>query len=298
MPLDLDDLTSDSPGLGKPRMLPVDSIEEDPSQPRSEFDAEALRELAQTIAARGVQQPVSVRPIPGVRQRWMLNFGARRLRASKIAGKTEIPAFIDELFDSYDQVIENGQREALKPLELAPFVQRRLAAGDNQSEIAGRLGKSKSFITIVSSLIDAPDWLLAAYRSGQCRGLTELYELRRLHQVKPDAVDAVLANGGPVTRHILAEVKAGGAGHAVAKATRAANHVAAETTAGMGSFVQEGLLRTPSPETHAAEGLFSQAARHCDALEVLFERIAATDATESSASWAAIRSRLLALAAR
>ena len=121
--------------------------------------------------------------------RWLLNFGARRLRASKLAGKTEIPAFIDETADSYDQVIENEQREGLKPLELALFIQQRLAAGDSQADIARRLGKSRTFVTYATALIDAPDWLMTAYREGRCRGARELHELRSLHAVHPQPVE-------------------------------------------------------------------------------------------------------------
>jgi hypothetical protein len=75
--------------LGTPLMLPLNSIDEDPSQPRREFDADAFQQLADTIAARGVRQPISVRIHPTQPERWIVNFGARRLRASKLAGKTD-----------------------------------------------------------------------------------------------------------------------------------------------------------------------------------------------------------------
>ena len=81
----------------------------------------------------------------------------------------EIPAFVDTPSDSFDQVIENEQRESLRPLELALFVQRRIVAGDSQTEIARRLGKSRQYVTYATALIDAPDWLLAAYREGSAR---------------------------------------------------------------------------------------------------------------------------------
>ena len=113
---------------GTPLHLPIDAIDEDPDQPRQDFDPDSLAELAETIRERGVRQPISVRRHPQQPDRWMLNFGARRLRASKLAGKEEIPAFVDDTADSYDQVIENEQRAGLTPLELALFVQRRLAA--------------------------------------------------------------------------------------------------------------------------------------------------------------------------
>ena len=192
LPLDQLDLlaTPDDLLAGAPLQLPIDAIEEDPDQPRQEFDPEGLAELAETIKERGVRQPISVRRHPEKPDRWMLNFGARRLRASKLIGKLDIPAFVDNTADSYDQVIENEQREGLKPLELALFVQRRLAAGDTQAVIARQLGKSRQYVTMATALIDAPDWLITAYREGRCRGLNELYELRKLAGDHPQYVEA------------------------------------------------------------------------------------------------------------
>jgi ParB family transcriptional regulator, chromosome partitioning protein len=212
MPLQLDDLAAlDAPTLstnGQPLMLPVESIDEDPEQPRREFDANALHDLAETIRERGVRQPISVRPDLQQAGRWVLNFGARRLRASKLAGLTEIPAFIDTTADSYDQVIENEQREGLKPLELALFVQKRLAAGENQAEIAKRLGKSRQYVTLATALIEAPDWLLDAYRQGRCRGMTELYELRRLHGEHPQYIEAWASDRESITRDGISALRA------------------------------------------------------------------------------------------
>jgi ParB family chromosome partitioning protein len=183
MRFELDALTMPSAvagGAGTPLQLPLDAIDEDPSQPRKEYDPETLQQLADTIVDRGVRQAVSVRSHPDAPGRWMLNFGSRRLRASRLAGKTEIPAFIDETADSYDQVIENEQREGLKPIELALFIERELASGLNQAEVARRLGKSRTYIGYVCALIDPPDWLLSLYREGRCRGVKELHDLRRL----------------------------------------------------------------------------------------------------------------------
>jgi len=205
MRFDLDAIDAPAEVAGAPRLIALADIDEDPQQPRREFDPSSLAELAATIAERGLKQPVSVRPHPSDPGRWMLNFGARRLRASKLAGKEQIPAFVDEAFDSYDQVIENEQREGLKPLELALFVQRHLALGESQAEIARRLGKSKTLITMIGALIDAPPWLLEVYRSGRCQGINELYELRRLHESDPPAVERWVANRGKVSR---AEVQA------------------------------------------------------------------------------------------
>ena len=211
MPLELDDLAAlDAPSptsTGQPLLLPVADIDEDPDQPRREFDANALHELAETIRERGVRQPISVRRNLQEAGRWVLNFGARRLRASKLAGLETIPAFVDTTAYSYDQVIENEQREGLKPLELALFVQKRLAAGDNQAEIAKRMSKSRQYVTLATALIDAPDWLLELYRQGRCKGMAELYELRRLHGEHPQAVEAWCSAHESVTRGDVADLR-------------------------------------------------------------------------------------------
>jgi ParB family transcriptional regulator, chromosome partitioning protein len=211
MPLQLDDLAAlDAPSTtssGQPLLLPVSDIDEDPDQPRREFDTNALHELAETIRERGVRQPISVRPNLQAAGRWVLNFGARRLRASRLAGTETIPAFVDTTADSYDQVIENEQREGLKPLELALFVQKRLALGDKQADIAKNLGKSRQWVTLATALIEAPDWLLQAYREGRCRGMNELYELRRLHGEYAAEVEAWATAHPGMTRDRIAELR-------------------------------------------------------------------------------------------
>ncbi len=180
--------------------LASSDFDEDPDQPRRQFDAEALQQVADTITQRGVRQPISVRPHPSEPGRWMLNFGARRLRASKLAGKTEVPAFVDPMADTYDQVIENEQRESLKSLELALFFQRQMRNGDSQAEIARRLGETRGYVTFLCALIDAPDWLLDLYRSSRCRRITALYELRNLHAASPKSVEGWLADQDHVGR--------------------------------------------------------------------------------------------------
>jgi ParB family transcriptional regulator, chromosome partitioning protein len=212
MPLQLDDLAAlDAPSptsSGQPLLLAVADIDEDPDQPRREFDANALQELSETIRDRGVRQPISVRPDLQRAGRWVLNFGARRLRASKLAGRDTIPAFIDTTADSYDQMIENEQREGLKPLELALFVQKRLALGDKQADIAKHLGKSRQWVTLATALIEAPDWLLQAYREGRCRGMNELYELRKLHGEHAPEVEAWVDEQSAITRDRIVELRA------------------------------------------------------------------------------------------
>ena len=217
----LDSLGDDGPDAaaevarGEPLQLAVTDIDEDPLQPRTEFEPNALQELAVSVGDRGVRSPVSVRRHPQQPQRWMLNFGARRLRASKMAGKATIPAFVDECADSYDQVIENEQREGLRPLELALFVQRMMASGDSQAMIARRMGKGRAYVTLATALIDAPDWMMAAYREGRCRGLREIYELRQLHERLGAEVEVWAGAQAAITRTELAVFKASRQSHEV-----------------------------------------------------------------------------------
>lgn len=182
---------------GKPAQLPIECVEEDPDQPRTEFGDEAFKDLCESIAARGVITPLSVRVHPATPGRWIINHGARRWRASRHVGKATVPAFIDEPADDYEQVIENEQREPLSAMDLALFIKRRLAMGENQSEIARSLHKSRQYVLVASALIDAPEWLEALYREGRCRGRNELHELRKLAADHRDQVMA-WAQGQPV----------------------------------------------------------------------------------------------------
>jgi ParB family chromosome partitioning protein len=212
MALSLDGLDLLAPGglpeSGAPLRLPIAAIDEDPDQPRQEFDDKSLAELAETIKDRGVRQPVSVRAHPSEPGRWMLNFGARRLRASRLAGLSEIPAFVDQTANSVDQFIENEQRKGLTPLEIALFVQRSLNRGQSQAEIARAIGKSRQYVTMATALIDAPDWLLSAYREGRCRGLNELHELRKLAAEHPQYVEAWTSDRSAITRDRVLALRA------------------------------------------------------------------------------------------
>src|ERR1700729_366300 len=103
-------------------MIPLASIVKNPQNPRKHFDEATLKELAASIKVHGVRQPVLVRPDPLDKKKFELVVGERRWRASKIAGKAEIPAIVDELDDQSAleiMVIENLQREDVHPLDEA-----------------------------------------------------------------------------------------------------------------------------------------------------------------------------------
>lgn len=192
---------------GKPLQLPLDVIDEDPDQPRTEFDAGALQELADSIRERGVRQPVSVKPSPTDPARYILNFGARRLRASRLAGQETIPAFVDLTADDFDQVAENEQRQGLTAMELALFVKRKLEQGLKQAEIARKLGKPKATISQAAALASAPDAITVLYRSGRCQSLRELYDLGQAYEQHPQEVAQALDGDAPVTRRFVEELR-------------------------------------------------------------------------------------------
>jgi ParB family chromosome partitioning protein len=195
-----------APPTGKPLDIPLAHIEEDPDQPRKEFTPEAMQEMTDSIRARGIKTPVSVRTHPAKPGKWMLNYGARRYRGSVAAGRESIPAFVDESHDDYDQVIENIQRDDLKPMELALFIKKRLDAGDQKKAIAKNLGKDGAIITQHLALIDPPACIEDAYSNRKCVSPKTLYELRGLHDKFPEQVEAWCADAAEITRKMVSEL--------------------------------------------------------------------------------------------
>ncbi len=152
-------------------VLAVAAIEPHPDQPRRHFDDAALEELAASIAARGVIQPVIVRPLPGAAGRYQLVAGERRWRAAQRAQIHEIPAIVRQLSDREVMalaLIENLQREDLNAIEEARAY-HRLAEGEgmSQAEIAGMVDKSRSHIANHQRLLSLPEPVIALVETGQ-----------------------------------------------------------------------------------------------------------------------------------
>ena len=117
--------------------LKIKDIQANPYQPRLHFDEEKLLELAQSIKENGVIQPIIVRRSPLIG--FELLAGERRLRASQLAGLTEIPAVIKHLSDDdllYQAIIENLQRSDLNPIEEAHSYEKLIEKGLTHDEIA------------------------------------------------------------------------------------------------------------------------------------------------------------------
>jgi len=128
--------------------LPVDLIQRGKYQPRRDIEPESLRELADSIIAQGVIQPISVRPISD--QRYEIIAGERRWRAAQLAGLDVIPVVIRDVSDQAAiamALIENIQREDLNPIEEAVSLQRLQSEFDlTQQEVATAVGKSRSTV--------------------------------------------------------------------------------------------------------------------------------------------------------
>ncbi|HEY5431262.1 MAG TPA: ParB/RepB/Spo0J family partition protein [Solirubrobacteraceae bacterium] len=150
------------------RNLPTDMIAPNPHQPRQTFDEPALVALAESIRARGVLQPVLVRPLPG--GTYELIAGERRWRAAQLAELASVPAIVRHHDDSGSlevALIENMAREDLNPIEEA----RACAAlteelGLSREEVGRRVGRGRVAVSNLIRLLDLPDDALAAIQSG------------------------------------------------------------------------------------------------------------------------------------
>jgi ParB family chromosome partitioning protein len=130
------------------RQLPVDLIQRGKYQPRRDIDPESLQELADSIRAQGIMQPIVVRPISD--RRYEIIAGERRWRATQLAGLDEIPALVRDVPDSAAiamSLIENIQREDLNPIEEAAALMRLQQEFElTQQEVADAVGKSRSTV--------------------------------------------------------------------------------------------------------------------------------------------------------
>lgn len=139
----------------------------------------------------------------------MVNFGTRRLRALALAGKTTILAFVDHQHTDYQQVIENVQRDNLKPRELTMFITNKLEGGEKAVHIAGQLGVDRPTITHhLELIVEAPSWLEELYSSGTCQSAKTLYDLRGLHKQFAQAVERLCPRAREVTRAEVADLAA------------------------------------------------------------------------------------------
>lgn len=153
--------------LGMVAKIPLEAIEVNPFQPRVDFDEARLKELADSVKIHGVIQPVTVKKLPN--KKFQLIAGERRLRASKMAGLVEIPAFVR---DANDQemleiaLIENTHREDLNSLEVAINYKRLIDECNlTQEAMAERVGKDRATVANYLRLLKLPPDIQAALKS-------------------------------------------------------------------------------------------------------------------------------------
>ncbi len=180
------------------RQVPVELISANRRQPRRQFDEESLVALADSIRARGVIQPVLVRPLPG--GRYELVAGERRWRAAQLAELETIPAVVRERDDAQSlelAVIENMAREDLNPVEEArACVGLVEELGLTREEVGLRVGRGRVAVSNLMRLLDLPDEAL------------ELIERRELSEGHGRAL--LLATDNAIRRNLARQAVAGG----------------------------------------------------------------------------------------
>ncbi|SEK83843.1 chromosome partitioning protein, ParB family [Roseovarius azorensis] len=171
------DVTEDSreSATGSPRrpdlMVPVEKVHPNPEQPRRSFDAEQLQDLANSIAARGIIQPLIVRANPRRPGEYEIVAGERRWRAAQMAQLHEVPVLVRDFNDTEVlevAIVENIQRADLNPVEEATgYNQLMHKFGHTQEKLAEVLGKSRSHIANSVRLLNLPEEVLAYLREGK-----------------------------------------------------------------------------------------------------------------------------------
>jgi len=155
--------------LGSVNEIRISEIEVNPFQPRTEFDEQALADLTASIKLQGLIQPITVRRINA--HKYQLISGERRLRASKLAGFTQIPAYVRSANDQQMlemALIENIQRENLNAIEVALSFQRMIdECSLKQEELGDRVSKNRSTVTNYLRLLKLPPTIQASLRDNE-----------------------------------------------------------------------------------------------------------------------------------
>lgn len=185
---------------GSINFIKVDQITVNPFQPRTDFDEEALNELSESIKLQGLIQPITVRQVS--KNQYQLISGERRLRASKLAGITDIPAYVRTANDQQMlemALIENIQRENLNAIEVALSFQRMIEECNlKQEELGDRVSKNRSTVTNYLRLLKLPPVIQAGIRDGQismghARALINVGEVDKQLYVFQEIIDKGLS---------------------------------------------------------------------------------------------------------
>jgi ParB family chromosome partitioning protein len=166
-----DDAVPTSVNVPGVQRVAVDMLGPSPFQPRRAMDETALQELADSIAARGILQPLLVRPTPGVAGSYQIIAGERRWRAAQKVPLHEVPVLVREFSDADAMaagLVENLQREDLNPVEEAAGFERLMTEFKmTQETLAEAIGKSRSHIANQMRILKLPEKVLAMVREGE-----------------------------------------------------------------------------------------------------------------------------------
>ncbi len=189
--------TTAAPPIGYLTSIALDQLQPGPWQPRTKFDQEKLQELADSIKAEGIRDPLQVRmDVQGKDLVYRIISGERRYRASKLAGLAELPCIVQE--DTADDtrlrrlaLLANMHRADLSVLEEARALAQLAGAGMSQREMATQLGKTQGWVSQRLSLLRLPDKALEALDNGVIT-VEDARELVKLAE-EPKVLDMVLA---------------------------------------------------------------------------------------------------------
>ena len=167
--LEMEQYVEELPAVSRMEEIDVESIIPNPKQPRTIFDDDALEELADSIATLGLIQPITVRREQN--GKYIIISGERRWRASRLAGRKTIPAYIREADDKELHemaLVENIQRQDLNAMEIAISLQRLIdECGVTQETVAQRVGKKRSTVANYLRLMTMCPEVQAALKAGQ-----------------------------------------------------------------------------------------------------------------------------------
>ena len=192
--------------------IALDKIERDESQPRKNFDEDTLRDLAESIEAYGLLQPIVVRKKPNALDRYIIVAGERRYRASLLLKARTIKAVLletktDDAELGYLQVIENIKRDALTTAELADFIAGRIAAKETAVSIGKKLGISKPQMTRYAAWAEMPESIRELVRLQKVPSIKIAYELFRKWKETPEVVEAAISEAADDFEWTMSAVK-------------------------------------------------------------------------------------------
>jgi ParB family chromosome partitioning protein len=188
--------------------IPLNKIIEDENQPRKDFNDNNWDNFVADIKKNQVRNPIHVRPaVNGI---YKIINGARRYRGSLKAGLSTIPCIIQEdevRFDDYAQVLDNITNEEIPPMDIALFIQKRIAAGDSKSYIAEQLSENSSYITVHLALTEMPSVVENAYNSGKVNGARLIYQLNKLYAENPAVAESIINSNDEITNSLIIQAR-------------------------------------------------------------------------------------------